>query len=77
MGAGRGEDLPLSHPDPILHYLGFVPVVDGDFIPDDPINLYANTADIDYLAGSNNMDSHLFAGLDMPAINNPQKSITA
>nr|XP_010973713.1 bile salt-activated lipase [Camelus dromedarius] len=62
---------------PILHYLGFVPVVDGDFIPDDPINLYANTADIDYLAGSNNMDSHLFAGLDMPAINNPQKSITA
>uniref|UniRef100_A0A8C0LL30 Carboxylic ester hydrolase n=1 Tax=Canis lupus dingo TaxID=286419 RepID=A0A8C0LL30_CANLU len=54
---------------PMLHYLGFIPVVDGDFIPDDPINLYANTADIDYIVGTNNMDGHIFASIDMPAIN--------
>lgn len=62
--------------DPILQYLGFVPVVDGDFIPDDPVNLYANAADIDYIAGTNNMDGHLFAGIDMPAINKNKQTVT-
>lgn len=66
----------LSHPDPMLYYLGFIPVIDGDFIPDDPINLYANAADIDYLAGINNMDGHLFASIDMPAINKNNKEVT-
>uniref|UniRef100_A0A8C5LEF1 Carboxylic ester hydrolase n=1 Tax=Jaculus jaculus TaxID=51337 RepID=A0A8C5LEF1_JACJA len=61
---------------PIVHYLGFVPVVDGDFIPDDPINLYDNAADIDYLAGINNMDGHLFATVDMPAIDKTNQDIT-
>ncbi|XP_048201627.1 bile salt-activated lipase [Perognathus longimembris pacificus] len=61
---------------PMVHYLGFVPVVDGDFIPDDPINLYGNAADIDYLAGTNNMDGHLFATIDMPAIDKSNKDIT-
>lgn len=54
---------------PFLNYLGLRPVVDGDFIPDDPINLFANAADIDYIAGTNNMDGHLFASIDVPAIN--------
>ncbi|KAK1334019.1 hypothetical protein QTO34_005018 [Cnephaeus nilssonii] len=54
---------------PFLYYLGFLPVVDGDFIPDNPINLFANAADIDYIAGTNNMDSHLFVSIDVPAIN--------
>ncbi|KAL7980941.1 hypothetical protein Chor_002095 [Crotalus horridus] len=36
---------------PLVHYLAFTPVVDGDFIPDHPKNLFANTADIDYLVG--------------------------
>ncbi|XP_008004013.3 bile salt-activated lipase isoform X1 [Chlorocebus sabaeus] len=61
---------------PMLYYLGFIPVIDGDFIPDDPINLYANAADIDYIAGTNNMDGHLFASIDMPAINKDNKEVT-
>uniref|UniRef100_G1Q033 Bile salt-activated lipase n=1 Tax=Myotis lucifugus TaxID=59463 RepID=G1Q033_MYOLU len=61
---------------PMLHYLGFVPVVDGDFIPDDPINLFANAADIDYIAGTNNMDGHIFASIDMPAINKDKQTVT-
>uniref|UniRef100_A0A2K6JTL7 Carboxylic ester hydrolase n=1 Tax=Rhinopithecus bieti TaxID=61621 RepID=A0A2K6JTL7_RHIBE len=69
--------LPLAGIEyPVLHYLGFIPVIDGDFIPDDPINLYANAADIDYIAGTNNMDGHLFAGVDMPAINKGNKEVT-
>ncbi|XP_036769924.2 bile salt-activated lipase [Manis pentadactyla] len=61
---------------PLLHYLGFLPVVDGDFIPNDPITLYANTADIDYIAGTNNMDGHIFASIDMPAIDKDKQVVT-
>ncbi|XP_060917563.1 bile salt-activated lipase-like [Labrus mixtus] len=46
------------------------PVVDGDFLPDDPANLFHNTADIDYLVGVNNMDGHLFTSQDIPSIGN-------
>ncbi|KAK2120520.1 hypothetical protein P7K49_001906 [Saguinus oedipus] len=60
----------------MLHYLGFLPVIDGDFIPDDPVNLYANAADIDYIAGTNNMDGHIFASIDMPAINKDKQEVT-
>lgn len=59
-----------------MNYLGFIPVIDGDFIPDDPINLYANAADIDYLAGINDMDGHLFATVDMPAVDKTKQDIT-
>ncbi|XP_059514388.1 LOW QUALITY PROTEIN: bile salt-activated lipase-like [Myotis daubentonii] len=59
----------LGRKYPGLYYLGLLPVVDGDFIPDDPINLFANAADIDYIAGTNDMDGHLFASIDLPAIN--------
>ncbi|XP_058380384.1 bile salt-activated lipase [Diceros bicornis minor] len=69
--------MPLTGTEyPALHYLGFLPVVDGDFIPDDPVNLYANAADIDYLAGTNDMDGHMFASLDLPAINKNKEVIT-
>ncbi|XP_045431135.1 bile salt-activated lipase isoform X3 [Pipistrellus kuhlii] len=61
---------------PMVHYLGFIPVVDGDFIPDHPINLYANAADIDYIAGTNNMDGHIFATIDMPAIDKDKQTVT-
>uniref|UniRef100_G1P7M1 Carboxylic ester hydrolase n=1 Tax=Myotis lucifugus TaxID=59463 RepID=G1P7M1_MYOLU len=54
---------------PFQYYLGLLPVVDGDFIPDDPINLFANAADIDYIAGTNDMDGYIFAKVDVPAIN--------
>nr|XP_003407452.1 bile salt-activated lipase [Loxodonta africana] len=61
---------------PMLYYLGFLPVIDGDFIPDDPIKLYANAADIDYIAGTNNMDGHIFSTIDMPAVDKPYKTVT-
>ncbi|XP_006894470.1 PREDICTED: bile salt-activated lipase-like [Elephantulus edwardii] len=61
---------------PVLHYLAFIPVVDGDFIPDDPMNLYANAADIDYLAGTNDMDGHLFTTIDIPAVDKTNKAVT-
>ena len=44
------------------------PVVDGDFIPDDPVRLFHNAADVDYLAGVNDMDGHLFTAGDIPAL---------
>ncbi|XP_043843128.1 bile salt-activated lipase-like [Dromiciops gliroides] len=53
---------------PTKNYLAFVPVIDGDFIPDDPVNLFANAADIDYIAGTNNMDGHIFAINNIPAV---------
>ncbi|XP_060056443.1 bile salt-activated lipase [Erinaceus europaeus] len=61
---------------PMLYYLGFLPVVDGDFIPDEPINLYANAADIDYMAGTNDMDGHVFSSIDMPAVDKDKQTVT-
>uniref|UniRef100_A0A8C5SNZ5 Carboxylic ester hydrolase n=1 Tax=Laticauda laticaudata TaxID=8630 RepID=A0A8C5SNZ5_LATLA len=66
----------FSPADPLVHYLAFSPVVDGDFIPDDPKNLFANAADVDYLLGVNDMDGHFFASIDLPAINRPLVKIT-
>ncbi|XP_060940448.1 bile salt-activated lipase-like [Limanda limanda] len=61
-----------SSPDnPIVGNLLLSPVIDGDFLPDDPRNLFHNAADIDYIAGINDMDGHLFTGLDVPSINSP------
>ncbi|XP_040860581.1 bile salt-activated lipase [Ochotona curzoniae] len=69
--------LPLGGTEyPVLYYLAFMPVVDGDFLPDDPINLYENAADIDYLAGTNDMDGHLFASVDVPVINKSSKDMS-
>lgn len=61
----------LSPSDPLLSNLVLSPVIDGDFVPDEPANLFHNAADIDYIAGVNNMDGHLFTGLDVPSINTP------
>ncbi|XP_051533037.1 bile salt-activated lipase-like [Myxocyprinus asiaticus] len=62
--------LSSSPSEPIVHNLALSPVIDGDFIPDDPGNLFHNAAEIDYIAGVNNMDGHIFATLDIPSINN-------
>ncbi|XP_051955719.1 bile salt-activated lipase-like [Xyrauchen texanus] len=62
--------LSSSATDPIVHNLYLSPVIDGDFIPDDPGNLFHNAAEIDYIAGVNDMDGHIFATLDIPSINN-------
>ncbi|CAJ1070932.1 bile salt-activated lipase-like [Xyrichtys novacula] len=59
-----------SSPDnPIVNNLLLSPVVDGDFLPDEPQKLFHNAAEIDYIAGVNDMDGHLFTGLDVPSIN--------
>ncbi|XP_041339901.1 bile salt-activated lipase-like [Pyrgilauda ruficollis] len=69
--------LQLTHlPIPMAHTVALSPVVDGDFLPDVPEKLFANAADIDYLAGVNNMDGHIFAGVDLPAINRPLVKVT-
>ncbi|XP_068585844.1 bile salt-activated lipase-like [Cebidichthys violaceus] len=61
-----------SSPDnPVLFNLLLSPVIDGDFVPDEPSNLFHNAAEIDYIAGVNDMDGHLFTGLDVPTINSP------
>ncbi|KAM8933836.1 bile salt-activated lipase [Pelodytes ibericus] len=61
---------------PLVYFLAFSPVIDGDFIPDEPRNLFNNAADVDFLAGINNMDGHMFAGIDLPVINEPLQRIT-
>ncbi|XP_064379864.1 bile salt-activated lipase-like [Dromaius novaehollandiae] len=67
----------INLPTPLVHQLALTPVVDGDFLPDIPENLFANAADIDYIVGVNNMDGHFFAGIDIPAINRPLVEVTA
>ncbi|XP_063209060.1 bile salt-activated lipase-like isoform X1 [Chroicocephalus ridibundus] len=67
----------INLPVPLVHTLAITPVVDGDFLPDMPENLFANAADIDYIAGVNDMDGHIFAGIDLPAINRPFVKVTA
>ncbi|XP_061590440.1 bile salt-activated lipase-like isoform X2 [Cololabis saira] len=64
-------DLSLtSSPDsPIVSNMALSPVLDGDFLPDEPQNLFSNAAEIDYLAGVNDMDGHLFTGFDVPSVN--------
>ncbi|MBN3297606.1 CEL lipase, partial [Amia calva] len=64
-----GDLLLFGSTEPIVWNLGLSPVIDGDFIPDDPGNLFHNAEDIDYIAGVNNMDGHLFAGIDVPSLN--------
>uniref|UniRef100_A0A8C1LLD0 Carboxylic ester hydrolase n=1 Tax=Cyprinus carpio TaxID=7962 RepID=A0A8C1LLD0_CYPCA len=56
--------------NPIVHNLALSPVIDGDFLPAEPDTLFGNAADIDYIAGVNDMDGHIFATLDIPSINN-------
>uniref|UniRef100_A0A3B5BAH7 Carboxylic ester hydrolase n=1 Tax=Stegastes partitus TaxID=144197 RepID=A0A3B5BAH7_9TELE len=59
----------LDVSNPIVTNLLLSPVVDGDFLPDEPYNLFHNAADIDYIAGVNDMDGHVFTALDVPSIN--------
>lgn len=59
----------LSFPDPLLFNLALSPVIDGDFLPDEPSTLFHNAADIDYILGVNDMDGHLFTAIDVPSIN--------
>ncbi|XP_076613951.1 bile salt-activated lipase-like [Chaetodon auriga] len=59
----------LGTPDnPVVKKLLLSPVVDGDFLPDQPAKLFHNAAEIDYLLGANNMDGHLFTSKDIPSL---------
>uniref|UniRef100_A0A8C2IMZ8 Carboxylic ester hydrolase n=1 Tax=Cyprinus carpio TaxID=7962 RepID=A0A8C2IMZ8_CYPCA len=62
--------------NPIVHNLALSPVIDGDFLPAEPDTLFGNAADIDYIAGVNDMDGHIFATLDIPSINNFKQTYT-
>uniref|UniRef100_A0A3Q3G0I3 Carboxylic ester hydrolase n=1 Tax=Labrus bergylta TaxID=56723 RepID=A0A3Q3G0I3_9LABR len=60
----------VGSPDnPIMFNLLLSPVVDGDFLPDEPHKLFHNAAEIDYIAGVNDMDGFFFTYLDVPSIN--------
>lgn len=53
---------------PTITYVQLTPVVDGDFIPNQPGQLFHNAADIDYLAGINDMDGYSFTSQDIPTL---------
>uniref|UniRef100_H3B637 Carboxylic ester hydrolase n=1 Tax=Latimeria chalumnae TaxID=7897 RepID=H3B637_LATCH len=59
----------LNLRSPLVWNLPFLPVIDGDFIPDEPHKLFNNSANVDFIAGANDMDGHVFAGIDVPSIN--------
>ncbi|XP_077968891.1 uncharacterized protein LOC120335102 [Styela clava] len=52
-----------------LEHGGWAGVVDGYFIPEDPINTLQWSKDKDFLLGHNSMDGHMFATLHFPTIN--------
>uniref|UniRef100_A0A3B3D3U0 Carboxylic ester hydrolase n=1 Tax=Oryzias melastigma TaxID=30732 RepID=A0A3B3D3U0_ORYME len=68
-------ELTLAGKIDVLLILG--KVIDGDFIPSEPSELFHNAAQFDYLAGINSMDGHFFAGVDVPSINQGAGNTTA
>ncbi|XP_030623826.1 bile salt-activated lipase-like [Chanos chanos] len=64
-------ELTGSPSNPVVNNLVIAPVIDGEFLPEDPSRLFHNAADIDYMAGINDMDAHIFTGFDIPSINQP------
>ncbi|XP_029921540.1 bile salt-activated lipase [Myripristis murdjan] len=60
-----------SPENPVVHNLLLAAVIDGDFLPDEPANLFHNAAAVDYIIGVNDMDGHVFTALDVPSINRP------
>ncbi|KAJ0057763.1 hypothetical protein NL108_017625, partial [Boleophthalmus pectinirostris] len=58
-----------SPAEPLVENLFLSAVVDGDFLPDHPSKLFHNAAEIDYIAGVNDMDGHIFTAIDIPSLN--------
>uniref|UniRef100_A0A3Q3DQY9 Carboxylic ester hydrolase n=2 Tax=Hippocampus comes TaxID=109280 RepID=A0A3Q3DQY9_HIPCM len=56
---------------PLVENMILSAVIDGDFLPHEPCNLFHNAADVDYIAGINDMDGHILASGDIPSINLP------
>uniref|UniRef100_A0A4W3K9R7 Carboxylic ester hydrolase n=1 Tax=Callorhinchus milii TaxID=7868 RepID=A0A4W3K9R7_CALMI len=55
----------------ILFFLPFVPTIDGEFLPHEPVKLFENSKEIDYLLGCNSGDAHLFVSIWFPGVNIP------
>ena len=68
-GVGPVGQLSCAVPGVVVDLLELAPVVDGDFLPEEPGRLFHNAARFDFMAGVNSMDGHLFAGVDVPSIN--------
>ncbi|XP_059193363.1 bile salt-activated lipase-like [Centropristis striata] len=75
--AGKIDVLLILGKGVVMDLLELAPVVDGDFIPDHPSRLFHNAAQFDYMAGVNSMDGHIFAGVDVPSINQKNGNTTA
>ncbi|KAM8885646.1 bile salt-activated lipase-like isoform 2-T3 [Spinachia spinachia] len=67
--AGKIDVMLILGKGVVMDLLELAPVIDGDFVPEEPSRLFHNAAGVDYMAGVNNMDGHLFAGVDVPSIN--------
>ncbi|KAM9858666.1 bile salt-activated lipase-like [Aulostomus maculatus] len=74
--AGKIDVLQLLGKGVIMDLLELAPVIDGDFVPEEPSQLFHNAAQFDYLAGVNSMDGHIFAGVDVPSINQKKANTT-
>uniref|UniRef100_A0A3Q1AZG7 Carboxylic ester hydrolase n=1 Tax=Amphiprion ocellaris TaxID=80972 RepID=A0A3Q1AZG7_AMPOC len=61
-----------SPDDPVILKMYLLPVIDGDFLPDEPSHLFHNAADINYMAGVNNMDGFSFTTADIPSLSSEQ-----
>uniref|UniRef100_A0A669C6B5 Carboxylic ester hydrolase n=1 Tax=Oreochromis niloticus TaxID=8128 RepID=A0A669C6B5_ORENI len=68
------HDIPFYSDPGVLSQL-MSSVVDGDFLPDEPGNLFHNAAEIDYLAGVNDMDGRSFTAQDIPSLSDKNKEI--
>ncbi|XP_041854985.1 bile salt-activated lipase-like [Melanotaenia boesemani] len=74
--AGKIDVMLILGKGVVMDMLELAPVIDGDFIPDEPSKLFHNAAQFDYLAGVNSMDGHIFAGVDVPSINSKKANTT-
>ncbi|KAK7899549.1 hypothetical protein WMY93_020402 [Mugilogobius chulae] len=74
--AGKIDILLLLGRGVVMDLLELAPVVDGDFIPDEPSRLFSNAGQFDYMGGVNSMDGHIFAGVDVPSINQRKANTT-
>ncbi|XP_077378961.1 bile salt-activated lipase-like [Festucalex cinctus] len=74
--AGKIDIMQMMGKGVVMDLLELAPVVDGDFLPDEPARLFHNAAHVDYMAGVNSMDGHIFAGVDVPSINQRKANTT-
>ncbi|XP_077418525.1 bile salt-activated lipase-like isoform X2 [Vanacampus margaritifer] len=74
--AGKVDIMQMLGKGVVMDLLEHAPVVDGDFLPDEPAGLFHNAARVDYMGGANSMDGHIFAGVDVPSVNQKKANTT-